>query len=375
MRIVHLGKYFWPEKGGVENYTLWLAEAARKKGDEVFVLCANTTNKEKREIINGINVWRLPLRINFFRAPITPPIISLLRGLNPDIIHLHAPNPWFEFNLLLYRLFKRTKIVTTYHMDIMNYTPVHFIANGLRLLFFLPLLGLSSKIIATSPDYAKGSWILKLFKKKVRVIPLSIDEHEFKPSLKVKQKKKMLLYVGRLAKYKGLNYLIDAVSRLSKQREDFYLVIVGKGKLKEKLMKQVEKLKLQKYVKFDYDASDAKLKEYYHHAHSFILPSTSKAEAFGIVQLEAMACGVPVISTQIKGSGVPFVNHNGETGIVVKPKSAEALANAMETLLDNEVLAKKLGGNARKRVLRYFTRKRMLDETFKIYSECEAHKI
>jgi rhamnosyl/mannosyltransferase len=366
MKILHLTKYFWPQKGGIENYTLWLAEETRKRGYEPIVVCFDKKSK-KEEIIKGIRVIRLPQFINFFGTPISRFILKELFELKPDIIHLHSPNPWLEFNLLLYRLFRKPKIIVTYHADIMNYTIIHFLANIVRFFFFVPLLCFTDKIIVTSPNYINGSFILKLFRKKIVVIPHGIDENKFRPMPIKKTKKKMLLFVGRLAKYKGLEYLIRAIASVKKERKDFYLVIVGDGELKEKLKMLVKELNLEKFVKFDYNASDRKLIKYYNKAYLFVLPSTSRAEAFGIVQLEAMSCGVPVISTNIKGSGVPFVNKHLETGIIVKPKNADEIAKAILTLLKNEKLAIKLGKNARARVLKYFTKKKMIERTFKLY--------
>ncbi|MEM5794326.1 MAG: glycosyltransferase [Candidatus Aenigmatarchaeota archaeon] len=369
MKILHLGKYFYPEKGGIENYTYILAKEASKK-HEVYVVVSNTSKKFKYEKIKGIKVFRLPRIFYYLHLPFTPPFVCLIKKINPDIIHLHIPNPWFEFNLFLYSLvYRKAKIVVTYHSDIIYYTFFHFLGEIFRRIYLFPLLKVSRKIIATSQNYVEGSLVLKKFKRKVKIIPLGVDTRKFKPIKVKKPKKNVLLFLGRLFPYKGLEYLLEAIKIISEKRKDFILLIVGEGKLRKKLEKLAKNLGINNFVEFTGKVSDKKAVKYYNLCDIFILPSIHKSEAFGISQLEAMACGKPVISTNLKGSGVPWVNQHMKTGLVVEPKNPQALAKAILFLLENEELRKRMGINARKRVLKYFTLEKMIRETFKSYSE------
>jgi rhamnosyl/mannosyltransferase len=370
MRILHLGKYFYPERGGIENYTYILAKEAKRLGNGVYVIVSNTSKKFVHERIEGIEVFRLPRIFYSLHTPFTIPFICLIKKINPDIIHLHVPNPWFEFNLFLYSLLnKKAKIIVTYHSDVIFYTPFHFFGEMLRRFYLFPLLKFSKKIIATSQNYVEDSAILKNFRNKVKIIPLGVDIKKFKPLKLKKQKKKVLLFLGRLFPYKGLEYLLQAIKIVSEKRKDFILYIVGEGKLRKKLEGMTKILKIENFVKFTGKVPDEQAVKYYNLCDIFILPSIHKSEAFGISQLEAMACGKPIISTNLKGSAVPWVNQHMKTGLIVEPKNSKALAEAIIYLLENEKLRKRMGMNARKRVLKYFTLQRMIRDIFKVYRE------
>jgi len=367
MRILHLGKYFYPERGGIENYTYILAKEAKRLGNEVYVIVSNTSKKFVHERIEGIEVFRLPRIFYLLHTPFTIPFVCLIKKINPDIIHLHVPNPWFEFNLFLYSLLNKKTIIITYHSDVIFYTLFHFLGEIFRRIYLFPLLKISKKIIATSQNYVDNSFSLRKFRSKVKIIPLGVDTKKFKPLKVKKQKKKVLLFLGRLFPYKGLEYLLQAIKIVSEKRKDFILYIVGEGKLRKKLEEMTKSLKIENFVKFTGKVSDEQAVKYYNLCDIFVLPSIHKSDAFGISQLEAMACGKPVISTNLKGSAVPWVNQHMKTGLIVEPKNSKALAEAIIYLLENEKLRKKMRMNARKRVLKYFTLQRMIRETFKIY--------
>jgi rhamnosyl/mannosyltransferase len=367
---LHLGKYFYPEKGGIENYTYILAKEAKKLGNEVYVIVSNTSKKFVHERIEGIEVFRLPRIFYSLHTPFTTPFICLIGKINPDIIHLHVPNPWFEFNLFLFCILNRkAKTIVTYHSDVIWYSPFHFFGEVFRRFYLFPLLKFSKRIIATSQNYVEGSSILRKFRNKVDVIPLGVDIRKFRPLRVKRPKKKLLLFLGRLFPYKGLEYLLQAIKIVSEKRKDFILYIVGEGKLRKKLEGMAKNWKIENFVKFTGKVSDKQAIKYYNLCDIFILPSIHKSEAFGISQLEAMACGKPVISTNLKGSAVPWINQHMKTGLIVEPKNSNALAEAILYLLENEKLRKRMGMNARKRVLKFFTQQRMIRDTFKVYRE------
>lgn len=355
--------------GGIERHVLVLSKELRKYNHTVEVLVSNVSGKRKYEKIFGINVLRLPRFSNILNMPLTAPFFHIINKFKPSIIHLHIPNPWFELNVFIYSLFnKRAKIIATYHSDIVNYTPFHLIGNFFRKFYLLPLLKLfCNKIIATSPNYPESSYILEKVKDKIEVVPLSVDMKEFRPMKVKKMNKKVLLYVGRLATYKGLEYLLKAIEIVSHKRKDFILLIVGAGKLGEKLEALSKEFNISDFVKFTGRIDGKKLIYYYNLCDIFILPSVYKSEAFGEVQLEAMACGKPVISTNIKGSGVPFVNKSGETGLLVEPKNAQQLAVSILYLLEKENIRINMGKKARERVKKYFSQERMINNILKIY--------
>lgn len=384
MRILFLGKYFPPHQGGIERYTYDLARKLKEKKHDIWVLVSNKSkfqNYEKKfqnyENIDGIKLIRLPMLLYFIRGFLTPPIFSWIKKINPDIIHLQVPNPWFELNTLIYYLFgDKKKLIITYHSDILDYTIAHRFFNFFRKFMLFPLLKIyTCKIIATSPDYVKSSQFLWYSRDKVEVMPLSLDLSLFYPSILKDKKQKKIFFVGRLATYKGLEYLLMATHLVSKKRNDFKIVIIGDGPLKYKLKHMTKELFIEEFVDFKGSVSDKELmtllKE---ECDIFVLPSIYRSEAFGISMMEAMALGKPVISTKIKGSGVNFVNINNLTGLVVEPKNSKQLADAIIKLLDNPDLRKKLGMAGRKRVEENFDLDKYIKRLISLYSDCISKK-
>jgi len=229
-------KIFLSRKRGNRKLYLHFSKGGKKLGNEVYVIVSNTSKKFVHERIEGIEVFRLPRIFYSLHTPFTTPFICLIGKINPDIIHLHVPNPWFEFNLFLFCILNRkAKTIVTYHSDVIWYSPFHFFGEVFRRFYLFPLLKFSKRIIATSQNYVEASSILRKFRNKVDVIPLGVDIRKFRPLRVKRPKKKLLLFLGRLFPYKGLEYLLQAIKIVSEKRKDFILYIVGEGKLRKKL--------------------------------------------------------------------------------------------------------------------------------------------
>lgn len=256
--------------------------------------------------------------------------------------------------------FENKKLIITWHANIKNsrwswiekfYNPI-----------IKKLLERADQIIVTSPQLFEASEILKNYKDKTKVIPLSFD-----PKYKISAGKKMpenrnfeLLFVGKLRKYKGVEYLIQAIQDLP-----INLTIVGNGEELGILKEQVNSLGVVEQVRFIVNASDNELSQIYQDSDLFILPSINEAEAFGVVQLEAMANGLPVINTNLD-SGVPFVSLNNFSGFTVDPKNRIALRQAIEKIIYNKQLYESFSSNALERV-KLFSRSNMAEAYKKIY--------
>ena len=363
--ILHVGKFYYPVKGGVENH-LYLLCNELKKDYRTEVLAANEKFKGYSEVINGVKVRRLTNLGRLFSMSFCPAMALWLRKIKAKIIHIHLPNPLADFSYLLAR--PCGKLVVMYHSDIVRqkmllplYRPVLF-----------ALLRRAEVIIATSRNYIESSYILKKFRDKCVVVPLGIDLERFELTESIKEEVKsirerfgnnILLFVGRLVYYKGLEYFIEAMEDIPG-----HLVIIGTGPLEKKLKAMSKRLGLQDKITFLYNISDAELPAYYHASEVFILPSIERSEAFGIVQLEAMACGKPVISTRLD-SGVPFVNLDGETGILVEPRSSKEISRAAKLLLADKELRQRLGKKGRERVEEIFTKERVASQIKEIYKK------
>jgi rhamnosyl/mannosyltransferase len=178
--------------------------------------------------------------------------------------------------------------------------------------------------------------------------------------------KKIVFSLGRLVHYKGFKYLVDAARYL----DDSYLVIIGgSGMLKDELQKQIHDYGLEQRVKMVGRISDEDLPSYYGACDIYCLSSIMKTEAFALVQLEAMSCGKPVVSCNIEGSGVPWVNLHDVSGLVVEPENGKALADAIRRIMEDKALYYTYSAGARSRYIELFKKQRMIDRCLELYSQ------
>jgi len=303
------------------------------------VLTFNTINEYKIENIDGIEVVRLP---SVFRKD--PIRFSLLYRKKFKKLANKAKKVIFHFPSGQPELYLRTieKIpaekICFYHSDIVGGNPMKVLYNKIIVKKFLEKMDV---IIATSPNIVESSLFLKDFKEKIKIIPLFVDTEHFYPRNKNKREyllskfgrniNNIVLYIGRLGRYKGLDYLIRAMSYVD---NNIGLVIIGKGPKEQELKKLVKHLDLQDKVLFHDHVSYSELPEYYSSADVFVLPSIDRGEAFGLVALEAMACGVPVITTEL-GTGTSYHNIDNTTGKIVKPKDFKELTQAIQYICRN----------------------------------------
>lgn len=362
-----VNKLYWPHVGGVEEAVRNLAIGLRElnqKDLSVRVLAANTSLKTVRQEIDGIPVTKVASLGRLRSAPLALTLPFWLGALKSDIYHFHFPSPPFEVMYLGSSV--QGKLVVSYHTDIVR--------QQILLKFYSPLirrfLAKAEVIITSSPNMVKYSPFLSQFNQKCVVIPYGIDIKRFELTPKASSKLKeiqqkygspLLLFVGRLIYYKGLEYLIEAMKDINAS-----LIIVGKGPLQKKLAAQAQKLGVADRIQFLGEVADEELPLYFHACDIFVLPSVERSEAFGLVQLEAHACSKPVVSTNLTTS-VPFANLDGKTGLVVPPRSSEALAQATNKLLADSNLRKQLGEAGKQRVEKEFTREVMAKKVMEVY--------
>jgi glycosyltransferase involved in cell wall biosynthesis len=173
----------------------------------------------------------------------------------------------------------------------------------------------------------------------------------------------IILFVGCFRYYKGLEFLMSAMKNVQAK-----LLLIGAGPEERKLRNIVKKNRLKNKVQFLGELSDEEVNLYYKACDLFVLPSHLRSEAFGMVQLEAMCCGKPVISTEL-GTGTSFVNLDQQTGIVVKPTDVESLSNALNHLINNPEKREKFGAFGEARVKEMFSAETMVNSTLKLYEE------
>jgi glycosyltransferase involved in cell wall biosynthesis len=371
LRVLHIGKYYPPYRGGMETHIQDLCRAIFPYL-ETSVIVSNTERKTVQERDGEIVVERVGTWAQIASAPVSPGMVRAIRQTPAEIVHVHCPNPIGVLSFLASG--HPGRLVITYQSDVVR-------QRILRLAYdpwFNRLASRAAAIVCLSPNYIESSPTLRRYREKCHVISHGIDPNQFQQvdqnavaKIRSRFGTRIVLAVGRLVYYKGFEFLIRAIARANAT-----LLIIGTGPLREHLQNVCRECEVSDRVHFLGEVED--VVPYYHAATVFTLPSVARSEAFGIVQLEAMACGTPVINTSLN-SGVPFVSLDGISGFTVPPADVPALASAITRILDDASLRAHLSAGARRRVNQHFTVSAMAEKTIRLYehvcSEQTAKKL
>jgi len=362
LRILHVGKFYPPHMGGMEIHLQALCGELRKSLD-VSVLVANDGPRDIEECQDGVQISRAGEWLNVAGASICPSMARKIREARADLVHMHLPNP--PAVLAYLGSGHRGPLVATWHLDVVRQKALARLFRPFERLF----LRRCSALIASSPNYVESSPTLSAYRERCSVIPYGIPVERFdncdqgaSERIRARYGPRIVLSVGRLVYYKGFEYLVRAMAGV-----DAKLLLIGDGPLRAKLEEEARAAGAADKVVFLGEISNELVAPYYHAADIFVLPSVARSEAFGIVQLEAMACGRPVVNTKVD-SGVPFASLDGETGLTVPPADSHALCKAINTLLTDSTLCARFARAAVQRVRREFTVERMAERTLDIYS-------
>lgn len=361
IQVLHVGKFYPPTMGGIETHLQNLCNELRDLVD-VKVLVSNAGPVTVEDVVEGIPVTRVGTMTTLSAAPVSPGLVPRIRREPADIVHLHHPNPIAVMAYLMGG--HRGKLVITYHSDIVRQKTLGAV--------FQPFLDRAMQradaIIATSPNYLESSPVLGAHRERCHVLPYGIPVEQFERRddeaiLAIRRRfgPRIVISVGRLIYYKGFDVLVRAMRDTIGS-----LIIIGDGPLRGELEALARDLGIADRVHFLGEIQNRDVVPYYHASDVFALASVARSEAFGIVQLEAMACGKPVVNTSLN-SGVPFVSLDGETGVTVPPGDVEALANALTALLDDDARRVAFGTAARRRVAAEFTAPIMGRRTLDLY--------
>jgi len=368
LKVLHVGKFYPPYPGGMESHLQTLCEEL-SKSIEVEVLVANNRWRSERSRQGNVNLVRLATALMLHGTPIVPLMARAMRRARPDVVHLHFPNPMAALACLMGRL--DVPIVVTWHSDVVR--------QRRAAAAFAPLLSLllrrCAAIIVGSTAYVETSTVLRARRELCRVIPFGIRADAFEnpdaariAELRRRYGERVVLGVGRLIYYKGFEHLVRAMAEVRATA-----LIAGDGPLAGALSAEAARLGVGDRVVLLGRVNDADLKACYHACDVFALPSVERSEAFGIVQLEAMACGRPVVNTRLD-SAVPHVSLDGLTGLTVPPGDPKALATALSALLDDPARRAAMGAAARRRVHEEFSAELMAQRTLEVYREVAGVK-
>lgn len=375
-RILHLGKFYPPDNGGIESVTASLARGAARAGHSVSVHCFEEHAKGDA-IDDGVRISRAPQVMKLASQPLGFRYLwrAWLLARNIDLIHVHVPNMLGA--LLTLFVPKRVKVIVHWHSDV--------VGKGLVGRLFSPLetamLKRSDRVICTSQAYADASKAVQPFISKVSVVPLGVPDNRAltldgaivsgKQSIPAQLQKHIagrpvVLCVGRLVPYKGYATLIDAAKLMN---TDTAIVIVGGGPLAVELQRKITELNLNNRVLLAGRVESDTLTALQSCATVYCMPSNERSEAFGVALIEAMVWSLPLVATQIPGSGVSWVNSHGQSGLNVPPSDAASLAVALDKLLTDRNLRDKFALGARARFEALFTEQKSVDATLSVYQD------
>jgi glycosyltransferase involved in cell wall biosynthesis len=366
MRVLHVGKYYPPYRGGIETVVEQLSLGLVRRGVDVTVLVSSDGRTSSDERIDGVRVIRLRREASISSQPLNSALLKALRALSFDVLHFHTPNPIGALAVLAAR--RPAPIVVTHHSDIVRQR----VFGGLATAAHSMLYRRARIIVAPTPKHIEYSNVLPRFSSRCRVIHLPIDPSPYEAALPLTEGvlpvgwhgAPVALFVGRLVYYKGLDVLLQALASVDRLR----MAIVGVGPLRTTLEAKAHALGLQERVAFLGAIEEPQLRRLYKNACFSVLPSVAPSEAFGMVQLESMAASRAVISTDLR-SGVPYVNQHEHTGLIVPPGNPDALASAMRRLLDAPDYATELGQNGRERVRAAFDLELVVGQHLRLYED------
>jgi glycosyltransferase involved in cell wall biosynthesis len=366
LRIVQTPARFPPARGGVEKYVHELAKELIAQGNEVLVVCADEP-RAGSNLSDSVDEIRLPYIGKVANTNITTKLLATLMREKFDVIHTHIPTPWSADISALVSLLKRKPLFVTYHNDIAGEGSARVIASLYSWTLLHLVLWRAKEIFITQPRYMEYSRHLRFHKSKVSVVPLGVND-----PLEVNaaaRKSDQILFVSVLDKhhkYKGLDFLLDAVARVRQRHPTATLVVVGDGELVPTYKRLAATLGIEDSVEYRGHVPDAELAEMYATSGIFVLPSLNRLEGFGIVALEALSYGTPVITTPFAGSSQLIAEN--DAGLIVPPRDSTALAGALLTLLDNEAETRSMGRRGAKIVNSTFSWKSIARHIAERYS-------
>ena len=358
LSVTHVGKFYPPVPGGMERVVQSLCEVTKGRLDS-RVLAFNTGSRTVAEVVDDVPVTRVGIWGSAGSVQLAPAFPGHLRHVHSDVMIFHEPNPWALLSYAAVR--PRLPLAVWFHSDVIRPRLQYE-------LFYAPLARPvyrdAARFIVSSPVLAERAAALQPYRDRVTVIPFGIDVDRWTPKAGVCRRaeeirhevgRPLVAFAGRHVPYKGVPVLIEAAAPL-----DVVVAVLGDGPMRAEWMALAAKHAVRgspaRFL-FPGEVDDQEMHAYLLASDMFVLPSVTAQEAFGFVQLEAMACGKPVISTALP-TGVPWVN---ETGIVVPPQDVEALRAAIARLAGDAALAARLGAAGQARARDEFAMSSMAD--------------
>jgi glycosyltransferase involved in cell wall biosynthesis/ABC-type polysaccharide/polyol phosphate export permease len=342
--VLHIFKVYYPDLfGGTLSVIRDICAGVKDMFDAAVLVCSKSSG-QSQIVVNDVPVERVHSFGDLLSLPMAPtyPWRLWRRITEHDLLALHAPFPLADL-VFAFGLGRRRPLVVHWHADIVTHAWLRrFVEPLMR-----RTLRRAVAIIVSDPVLVSSTPVLREFADKCHAVPFGIDlsKYDWPPSRRapVNERGRLVLACGRLVPYKGFDVLLRAA-----KDQNFEVWIVGEGRERAHLEQLIRELRLQDRVRLLGSVSDAELAKFMRIADVFVMPSVTNAETFGLVQLEAMAAGRPVVNTALD-TAVPHVARDGLEAITVPPRDPEKLAEAINTLIADPERRRRMGEAARYR--------------------------
>jgi len=359
LRVCEVTSCFPPSRGGVERIVEAVAARLSREGHQVVVVTTSRglPNGTHHQILEGVEVYRYPeYRLPFMETAVSPGLIGRVLREQFDVLHVHGMTPTVTDVCILIGKLKRKPVLLSYHYDAETTGRLAVLLEAAYERFATPIVRLAQVLMVLSDSYARTSKVLQGVRDKLITVPAGVDLKKFSPaSNEANQKTPTVLFIGKVIHYKGIEYLIDAMPAVLARIPNARLIISGKSNSKryvQLILNRIARSPARDAIWWedewvDRDALIRRLRE----CSVLVLPSVSRREAFGMVLIEAMSVGKPVIATSIPGP-CDVVQHN-INGFLVPPRDSNELAQALISILGDNVLSTRMSRMSRRLARRY----------------------
>jgi len=370
VRIAQVSPWFSPHFGGVESHVRSLSRELARRGHEVTVVTSqHDRTLSAEETVDGFRVVRVRPRFIFMQTPITPRMRGSLRALSADVVHAHSPPPLASHYAGAVASERGIPYVVTYHCDVELPSAFGSVVESIyRRSLGADTLRNANQVIVTTRTYAATS--RAIWRYNPSVIPNAVDHRRFRPDvdgsavrakLRIPPEVPIVLLVGRIVPHKGVEHFVEAARYVPDAR----FLVAGGGSSLDAMKRLALSMGVADRVRFLGRISDDRLPEVYAACDVFVLPSVSRLEAFGIVALEAMSTGKPVIVADIPG--VREMIEDGRDGLLADPVNPRDLAEKIRRLLSDPKARRTMGARGREKVLESFSIERVTDRIEAVY--------